>query len=132
MGGLIHHTIAGAISAAIVFLIFRRRDYAIAVFAGNLLPDFVGAAYAAVLVRSIDPNVILKSDPWFSGQKDEVTQFFWIFVQASMVLAYLFFHTYIRKKKPHHEMEGNIAMLLLGFMTHMGMDILIVEKGALY
>lgn len=132
MGGLIHHVVAGVISAIIVLIIFRRKDYAVAIFAGNILPDVVGAAYASVLVGSIDPAVVLKSEPWFSFQKDEFTQFFWIFVQASLVLAYLFYHVHIKKMKPHHEMEGNIAMLLLGFMTHMGMDILIQEEGVLY
>lgn len=129
MGGLIHHLIAGTISAAIIYYLFRRKDFALAVFAGNLLPDFVGAAYAAVLIQSIDPAVILKSAPWFSFEKDRVIQFSWIGFQAAFIAAFLFFHTKVRRRKTHYEREGNIAMLLIGFMTHMIMDIYIIESG---
>lgn len=132
MGGILHHLVAAIISALIVYFIFKRKDYPIAIFIGNFLPDFVGAAYASLMTMSINPAIVLKSAAWISIDKSYVTQSFWIFIEATFIMLYLFFHVYVKKRKPHHELEGNLALLLFGFITHMTMDMLIIEHGILY
>lgn len=132
MGGLIHHLLAGAASLILVYIFTKRKDYSTAIFIGNLLPDFVGAGYAALSIMSFNPTVILHSQPWFSFQKDQFTLFFWMILQVLAVGSYLFYHVYIRKKTLHHEFEANVGFLLIGFVTHMLMDLLIIEKGILY
>jgi hypothetical protein len=132
MGGILHHLAAGIISAVIVWFIFKRKDYPISIFIGNFLPDIIGAGYASLMIRSINPAVVLKSAAWFSIDKDYVTQSFWIFFQAIFIVAYLFFHVYVKKKRPHKEIEGNLALMLFGFLTHMMMDMLIIEQGIWY
>lgn len=132
MGGIIHHLVAGIISGLIVYFIFKKKEYSIAIFTGNFLPDLVGAAYAAVMIRSISPATILHSAPWFSFDKSYIVQSFWIFTEVIFISLYLFFHVYLKKKRPHHEFEANLGFLLLGFVTHMMMDILIIEKGIWY
>jgi len=132
MGGIIHHFAAGIISALIVYWIFKRKDYSLAIFIGNFLPDVVGAAYTSLMTMSIDPRVFLNSPVWVSLNKAYVTISFWIFLEAIFISAYLFFHVYIKKRKPHRELEGNLALLLFGFITHMMMDILIAEQGILF
>src|SRR3989338_3164371 len=129
MGGLIHHLLAGAISLIFVYLFTKRKDYSSAIFIGNLLPDFVGAGYAAIAIMSFNPITILHSQPWFSFQKSQFIISFWMILQVVFVGIYLFYHVYLRKKTLHKEFEANIGFLLIGFVTHMIMDFLIIEKG---
>jgi hypothetical protein len=136
MGGILHHAAAGIICAVIVWFIFKRKDYPLSIFIGNFLPDIVGAGYASLMIRSINPAVVLKSTAWFSIDKDYVTQSFWIFLEAMFIVGFLFFHVYRRRskveKKFDKEFEGNLAMLLLGFIIHMMMDMIIIEHGIWY
>lgn len=132
MGGLIHHLLAGAASLILVYLFTKRKDYSTAIFIGNLLPDFVGAGYAALSIISLNPITILHSQSWLSFQRDLFTISFWMILQTVFIGAYLFYHVYIRKKVLHNEFEANIGFLLIGFVTHMLMDLLIIEKGILY
>jgi len=132
MGGLIHHFLAGAASLILVYLFTKRKDYSVAIFIGNFLPDFVGAGYAALAIASLNPITILHSQPWFSFQRNLFTISFWMILQTVFIGAYLFYHVYIRKKTLHNEFEANIGFLLIGFLTHMLMDLLVIEKGILY
>ena len=132
MAGLLVHGAVGILFGLIVYFIFKRRDYPIAVFIGNLLPDLIGVGYASLMTMSLNPYVVLTSAAWFSIDKDYVTQSFWIFFQAIFIVSFLFFHVYVKKKKQHKELEGNLALLLFGFITHMMMDMLIIEHGIWY
>lgn len=132
MGGLLHHLAAGIILGLIVFFIFKRKDYPISIFIGNFLPDLVGAGYASLMTMSINPAIVLRSAAWLSIDKNYVTQSFWIFFQAIFIVSFLFFHVYVKKKKPHRELEGNLALLLFGFITHIVMDMIIIEHGIWY
>lgn len=132
MGGLIHHLLAGAASLILVYLFTKRKDYSTAIFIGNFLPDFVGAGYASLAIMSFNPVTILHSQPWISFQKNLFIIFFWMVLQTVFIGAYLFYHVYVRKKILHNELEANIGFLLIGFVTHMLMDLLIMEKGILY
>ncbi|MBI2547387.1 MAG: hypothetical protein HYW23_02990 [Candidatus Aenigmarchaeota archaeon] len=132
MGGLIHHLLAAAISLIFVYIFTKRKDYSLSIFIGNLLPDVVGAGYAAILIRSLNPVAILHSAPWFSFEKSVFITSFWMILQVIFVGAYLFYHVYLRKKEVHKEFEANLGFLLAGFVTHMIMDLLIIEKGFLY
>lgn len=132
MGGLIHHLLAGAVSLIFVYLFTKRKDYSLAIFIGNLLPDFVGAGYAAVAIQSFNPLAILSSQPWVSFQKEQFILFAWMVLQVLAVGSYLLYHVYIKKRVPHREFEANLGLLLIGFVTHMLMDLLIIEGGILY
>lgn len=132
MGGLIHHLLVGAASLILVYLFTKRKDYSSAIFIGNLLPDFVGAGYAAIAIMSFNPVTILHSQAWLSFDKNIAVISFWMILQVIFVVAYLFYHVYIKKKVIHNEFEANIGFLLIGFVTHMIMDFMIIEKGILY
>ena len=137
MGGILHHLAAGIISAIIVYFIFKRKDYPVAIFIGNFLPDLVGAAYASLMTLSLNPAVILKSDAWFSIDKFYITQSFWIFLEALFITGFIFFHLYLKRagktqRKFDREFEGNLGLLMFGFITHMMMDMLIMEQGIWY
>jgi len=132
MAGLLVHTAVGVIFGLIVYFIFKRKDYPIAIFTGNLLPDLIGVGYACLMTMSLNPYVVLTSAAWISIDKDYVVQSFWIFLEATFIMLYLFFHVYVKKRKPHHELEGNLALLLFGFITHMMMDMIILEHGIWY
>jgi hypothetical protein len=132
MPGLILHVVAGLATAAVVYFLFRRRDFSVSAFSGNLLPDIIGALYAAIIIGSINPAVVLHSDPWFSFEKSTAIQAAWVTFQAIFVVAFWIFHTKVRKRKLHYEREGNIAMLLLGYMIHIVMDIYIIEQGVFW
>ena len=132
MAGLLVHAAIGVLFGFIVYFIFKRKDFSIAIFIGNLLPEFIGAGYASLMTMSINPAIVLKSVAWLSIDKDYVTQYFWIFLEATFIMLYLFFHVYVKKRKPHHELEGNLALLLFGFITHMVMDMIILEHGIWY
>ena len=132
MGGIVHHFLAGAASLILVYLFTKRKDYSVAIFIGNFLPDFVGAGYAALSIMSFNPLTILHSQPWLSLQKNLFIISFWMILQTVFIGAYLFYHVHIRKKVVHNEFEANIGFLLIGFLTHMMMDLLIIEEGVLY
>jgi uncharacterized membrane protein YfcA len=137
MAGALLHLFAAFVSALIVHLMFKNKNYDFAIFLGNLLPDMIGAAYASVLVGSLNPSVVFSSKPWFSLEKDTTIQMMWIIFQSIFIYIYLLFHTKLKIKhkyfeKHYQEIENILALLLLGFLTHMLMDIFIIESGFWY
>lgn len=132
MGGLIHHLLVGVASLIFVYLFTKRKDYSASIFIGNLLPDFIGAFFAAVIIQSLNPSTILHSEAWLSFDKTIATVSFWMIIQVIFIAAYLFYHVYLRKKTLHKEFEANLGFLLIGFTTHMAMDLFIIESGILY
>lgn len=131
MGGILHHTFAGLICALIVYGLFKKTNYSLSIFIGNFLPDLVGAGWAALLVGSVDPRIVLTSEPWYSAEKNIVMQLFWIFIQGTFIVIYLFIRKY-RRRKEIGEFEDILALLLLGFIIHVLMDIYIIEQGVWY
>jgi hypothetical protein len=118
MGGLLHHLSVAVISLLLVYISTKRKDYSLSIFIGNFLPDLIGAVYAAVMIRSLNPVAILHSEPWFSFEKDHVILSFWTLSQTIFISAYLLYHVYIKKKVLHKEFEANLGFLLIGFITH--------------
>lgn len=126
MPGILVHLLAGTICAIVIFTLFKKKEYSFTIFIGNLLPDLVGVVYSSLTVRSIDPTIIFKSAAWESSERLLVTQLFWILLQSIFVIFFLIPSKSRWKKKID---ENIIAMLLLGFIIHITMDIFIINQG---
>jgi len=126
MAGIIIHFIFGSISAAIVYYNFRKLQYSSAIFIGNFLHDIFVVTYIPLILKTLNPMVILTSSLFY--HRDVVFNVLWMIIQTIFVLLFLFFQKYIRKKE-FKEFEYNIGFMLLGIITHAVLDMMIQESG---
>ncbi|MEM5874441.1 MAG: hypothetical protein QW641_00725 [Candidatus Aenigmatarchaeota archaeon] len=142
MGGIIHHLTAAIISFFLAYKFFKRKDYSIAIFIGNFLPDAIGFIYASFITLSINPFIVLHSKAWFSLERDTITQSIWIILQCLFIFIYLLYSKSSKKRslkifnisipiEKQREFEDMLGLLLAGFTIHMIMDMLIIESGIL-
>ena len=128
-GALIHLSIA-LFSALIVHLRHMKFEFSIMIFIGNLLPDTIKFGFSAV--KQLTWNVFgIEQDGfyhslayWTSNVANWFTLGFFVFA----VMLFLYHFHYV-KKKTMEEYDELYIFLLVGVITHIILDLLIVEKG---
>ncbi|MEK6837333.1 MAG: hypothetical protein AABX69_01665 [Nanoarchaeota archaeon] len=130
MPGAIVHVIAGFLSAALVHLKHFRLEFSLAIFIGNLLPDAIRQGVSAVVQGTV--NVLnVKEDGLFrflAGTTHGTAHWFTLGFFLLLLITFLY-HYHVIKKKKLWEYEELYIFLLLGIITHLIMDALIIEKG---
>jgi hypothetical protein len=126
MAGALVHITYGIISATIVYYKFRKLQYSVAIFIGNLLHDIFIMAYAPFLLGTLNPFEIIGSSLWL--HRDPVFNVLWMATQTIFIGAFLFFQKYVRKKE-FKDLEYNVGFLLLGIITHAVIDMMFQETG---
>jgi hypothetical protein len=128
-GGLVH-IVVGLLSALIVHLIHFKWEYSLVLFIGNLLPDALRQLLTALKQGTV--NIFdVETDGFYrfiQNFTSDVTNWFSIGFFILSVLLFLYHFHYINKKKVEEYAEL-YGYLLLGVLTHLVMDILIIEKG---
>ncbi len=130
MPGVILHILIGLLSAAIVHKRHMRLEFSIAVFLGNLVPDAITFGISAVVQGTIKVFSI-KQDSLFSKLVSTAySPSNWFTLGFFLLLLTTFlYHYHVIKKKKLWEYEELYVFLLIGILTHLIMDVLIIEKG---
>ncbi len=130
MAGALVHIAAGLISAAVVHLKHFRLEYSLAIFIGNLLPDAIKFGISAFLQGTLRAFSIKQDNAYHilsavtSNPQNWFTAGF--FVITTMWLLY---HYHVIKKKGLWEYDELYIFLLTGAITHLILDVFVIEKG---
>lgn len=130
MPGAIPHIAVGLLSAALVHLKHFRLEFSLAIFIGNLLPDAIRQLISAAVQGTV--NVLnVKQDRLFNflaATTNSPANWFTFGFFLLLLIAFLY-HYHVIKKKRLWEYEELYIFLLIGIITHLIMDALIIEKG---
>ncbi|HLC33291.1 MAG TPA: hypothetical protein VJJ82_05680 [Candidatus Nanoarchaeia archaeon] len=130
MPGILFHIAAAVISLLVVHFIHFKLEYSLAVFIGNFLPDALKFGISGIYQGTLSIYHIRQDYFYFylddlSGQ---ITH--WLsagfFVFGLLLLLY---HFHCVKKKSMEEYDELYVFLLIGIVTHLVMDALIIEQG---
>ena len=129
-GGLVHIAV-GLLSALIVHLRHFKWEYSYAIFIGNLLPDALKFGLTALKQGTLYLFDVNKSDGFYkvlSSSTSDWGNWFSLGFFVLAVLLFLFHYHYI-KKKTFDEYSELYVFLLIGVLTHLVLDILVIESG---
>ena len=130
MPGAIPHIIAGLISAAIVHKKHMRLEFSIAIFIGNLFPDVIKFGVSALVQGTWKVFYIRQDNLYHALSSVTYSTANWFTLGFFLLLLATFlYHYHIIKKKKLWEYEELYIFLLIGIITHLIMDALIIEKG---
>ncbi len=129
-GGLIHIGV-GLLSALIVHLRHFKWEYSYAIFIGNLLPDALKFGLTALKQGTMYLFDVDKGDGLYKTLSlitSDWTNWFSLGFFVFVLLLFLY-HYHIVKKKTFEEYEELYVFLLVGILTHLVLDILVIEQG---
>lgn len=124
------HIGVGLLSGLIAYLIHFRIEFSLSVFIGNLLPDAIKFGFTALKQGTLSIFSVNMKDEFYrniAAFTYSSTNWFSFGFFLSSVLIFLYHYHYIKKKKME-EYEELYAFLLIGIITHLIMDVLIIEK----
>ncbi|MBI3036352.1 hypothetical protein HYY73_01150 [Candidatus Woesearchaeota archaeon] len=130
MPGAIPHIAVGLLSAALIHLKHFRLEFSLAIFIGNLLPDAIRQGISAITQGTIDV-LHVRQDGLFrflSTTTNSPANWFTLGFFLLLLVTFLY-HYHVIKKKKLWEYEELYIFLLIGIVTHLIMDALIIEKG---
>ncbi|MBR9676391.1 hypothetical protein GOV05_05265 [Candidatus Woesearchaeota archaeon] len=129
MAGLLSHVIAGLSTGLILHVLHQRFEFSVVAFIGNLLPDVIKFGVGAVFAGTI--NVFrIRENTVFRGLgvlSDNFTNWLSLGFVILSVLVFLYHYHYLKKKR-FEEYSELAIILLLGVLTHLLMDYLIIES----
>ncbi len=130
MGGALLHIAVGLASALAVHLFKARREFALAVFLGNLAPDALKFGLSA-LVQGVWAISHIRRDAFYravAGVTD--TGSYWVMAGVfAAALGYFLYDHHVLRKKTVREYEELYGFLFLGILVHLVIDALVQETG---
>lgn len=130
MPGAIPHIAAGLLSAAIVHYRHLRLEFSLAIFIGNLLPDVIKFGISAIAQGTVKIFYVKQDALYHKLNELTYAPINWFTVGFFLLLLATFlYHYHVIKKNKLWEYEELYVFLLMGIITHLVMDALIVEKG---
>ena len=130
MPGVIPHIAVGSISAAIVHRKHMRLEFSLAILIGNLLPDAIKFGVSAVVQGTIRVFYVKQDSLYHALGSIAYSPGNWFtFGFFVLLLGTFLYHYHVIKKKKLWEYEELYVFLLIGIITHLIMDALIIEKG---
>ncbi len=130
MPGAIVHIVVGLLSAAIVHWKHGKPEFSLAIFIGNLVPDAITFGISAVVQGTIKVFSIKQDNLFSKLVSTAYSPSNWFTLGFFLLLLTTFlYHYHIIKKKKLWEYEELYVFLLIGILTHLIMDVLIIEKG---
>ena len=129
-GGLVHIGV-GLLSAVIVHLRHFKWEYSYAIFIGNLLPDALKFGLTALKQGTMYVFDVDKGDGFYKALSSSTSDWGNWFSLGFFVLAVLLFlfHYHVIKKKTFEEYSELYVFFLVGVLTHLVLDILVIESG---
>lgn len=123
MPGALIHIAAGLISALIVHRLYKRLEFSLAIFLGNLLPDVIKISYLAMYHNSINIPFLIESNYHeFAHYLVNGFNFTLMFFLFWIVLGWLLYHYHFVQKKKFKEWEELVVFILAGYITHVFLD----------
>jgi hypothetical protein len=130
MPGAIPHITVGLLSAFAIHLKHFKLEYSLAIFLGNLLPDMIKFGFSAIKQGTFAIFIINQDGFYQVLSKLTTNPANWFTIGFFiLLLATFLYHYHVIKKKKLWEYEELYVFLLLGVITHLIMDVLIIEKG---
>ena len=130
MPGVIPHIVSGFLSAVIVHWRHGKPEFGLAIFIGNLLPDVIKFGISAIKQGTLAVFYIRQDGFYHLLSKLTSNPTNWFTLGFFLLLLATFlYHYHVIKKKKLWEYEELYVFLLLGIITHLIMDALIIEKG---
>lgn len=134
MGGALTHIGSGLVGALIVYFAFyktevkRKLVYAFAIFFGAILPDLVDFGILGIKMGSLDPKEIM-GHPLFDTLADFGHTFYnWAIIALIFCAIMLFIYELDKiSKKNLITVFVATALLLIGILIHLRIDILVIE-----
>ena len=130
MPGIIPHIIAGITTGIIIHFFHQKFEFSIVAFIGNLLPDTIKFGITAIFQGTIKIFAVEKNSTYqtLDSLSGNITNWFTLgFFSLALIL--FLYHYHIIKKKQVEEYSELTGFLILGIITHLIMDLLIIEKG---
>ncbi|MDP4012202.1 MAG: hypothetical protein Q8R00_01185 [Candidatus Nanoarchaeia archaeon] len=125
MPGALIHIAAGLLSAFIVFRLYKKLEFSLAIFLGNLLPDVIKISFLAMYHKNLDLTGLIQSNyHHFTHGLANGLWFTLVFFIFWIVLGWLLYHYHFVKKKKFYEWEELIIFLLIGYIIHIALDSL--------
>jgi len=129
VGGLVHIAV-GLISAMAVHLKHFKLEYSLAIFVGNLLPDAIKFGISALLQGTMKVFSVQQDSAFYLLSTTTSNPQNWFSVGFFLIVgAWLLFHYHVIKKKKMMEYDELYVFLLVGVLTHLILDIVVIEKG---
>lgn len=134
MGGALTHISSGLIGALIVYFAFfkterkRKLVYAFAIFFGAILPDLVDFGVLGIKMGSVDPSEIMRHPLFDTLANFGHTFQNWAIIALIFCAVMLFIYEVDKiSKKNLITVLVATALLLLGILVHLRIDILVIE-----
>jgi len=132
MPGAIVHVLVGIFAALIVHFTHRKLEYSLAIFLGNLLPDFITFGFTALKQMTFDVFNIEQDAFYHNLVSWTYNPANWFMMGFFVLgLALFLYHYHFIKKKRFEEYAELYGFLLAGILIHLILDLLIIEQGAL-
>lgn len=132
MPGALTHIGVALFSAALVYYNHFKGEFAFAVFIGNLLPDVLKFGITAAKQGMLNFVGVNKSDPvymFLSATTNDTANWFSAGFFVLALLLFMYHYHYIKRKKME-EYSELYGFLLAGVLTHLILDVLIIERSA--
>lgn len=125
MVGVLSHVAIGLLSALLVYLIHKRRDFSLAIFIGNLFPDIIQFGLLAV------EQMFSSAKPFYQTILNYVSVPVYWFGSITFLLAtvLLFYDVRQVNKKRTRDYADLLLFFLVGVILHLIMDHAILEHG---
>jgi hypothetical protein len=123
MPGAIIHLAVGFIAAFIVYEKYKKREFALAIFLGSLLPDVIKMSLLATYHKTLNlPSLIESNYHSFTHGIANGAPFTLIFFLFWGALGWLLYHYHFVRKKKFIEWEELVIFFLTGYVIHILLD----------
>jgi hypothetical protein len=130
MAGAFAHLFAAILCLAIIHLIHFKREYSLAAFVGNFIPDAIKLGVSAIAQFTMNIFSVRQDSLYFllDGVTSKAGNWLSLgfFLFGVMLLLY---HFHYIKKKKMEEYDELYVFLLIGIIIHLILDVLIIEQG---
>jgi len=130
MPGVFTHTAVALLSLLIVHMLHFKWEYSLSIFVGNFVPDAIKFGLTAIKQGTL-AIFRVEQDSFYhflDGYTSEMT--FWFTLGFFFLgTAALLYHYHVIKKKKMEEYDELYVFFLIGIVTHLILDALIIENG---
>lgn len=130
MPGVLIHSLAALISMLIVHLRHFKLEYSLAIFLGNFTPDVIKFGLSAIKQGTLYIFKVKHDNFYWSLANITSHPANWFALGFFIIgLTVLLYHFHYIKKKTMKEYDELYIFFLVGILTHLILDVLIIEKG---
>ena len=128
MGGVFTHVVIGLLSAVLAYSVTRKLEFGFAIFIGNLVPDGARQLFIAIHQGTFNLLYWEENPLYYLVSLITGNPALWVLIGIVVVATTAFlYHHHIIKKKTVREYNELYAFLFIGILTHIIIDVVIIE-----